>query len=196
MNSKLYLPFQGLRSSIKRSVLEKLGGFDEGFFMYYEDTDLSLRAVLAGYTCLYVPTSVVYHQYTFRFSPLKCFLQDRNRYVALLKTLRWRTLIVPLPSLLLSELVAWGYAFLRGLQHVLSKFRSCLWLIRNFSKILEARSRIQVLRKVDDRVILARFSHRLTFAQTAHPWIAVVLESIFNPLLFLLARISRLIVAW
>lgn len=181
---------------IKRSVLERIGGFDEGFFMYYEDTDLSLRAMLAGYTCLYVPTSVVYHQYTFRFSPLKCFFQERNRYVSLLKTLRWRTLIVLLPSLLLSELVAWSYAFQSGLQHVLSKFRSCLWLIRNLPQILEARSRTQILRQVDDRLILARFGYRFTFAQTTHPWIATGLERTFNPLLYLLARISRLIVAW
>jgi hypothetical protein len=34
---------------------------DEDLFMWYEDVDLSFRARLAGYECLYVPTAVVYH---------------------------------------------------------------------------------------------------------------------------------------
>jgi len=58
----------GAAFAIKRSVLEHIGHFDESFFIYYEDTDLSLRAALAGYDCIYVPTSVVYHKYAFRFS--------------------------------------------------------------------------------------------------------------------------------
>jgi hypothetical protein len=181
---------------IKRSVLEQIGGFDESFFIYYEDTDLSLRAMLAGYTCLYVPSSVVYHQYTLRFSPWKCFLQERNRYFSLLKTLRWRTLIVLLPMLLLSELIAWGYVLLQGPEHIRSKLRSYIWLISKRRHILEARSQVQALRRVNDRVLLNRFSHRLTFTQLTNPWIATMLEKILNPLLLLLGRMIRVIVTW
>jgi GT2 family glycosyltransferase len=181
---------------VKRSVLEQIGGFDGSFFIYYEDTDLSLRAMLAGYTCLYVPTSVVYHEYALRFSPHKCFLQERNRYFSLLKTLRWRTLIALLPMLLLSELIAWGYVLLRGPEHIRSKLRSYIWLIGNRRQILKARRRVQALRQVDDHVLLERFSHRLTFTQLANPWIATTLERIFNPLLLLLGRVIRVIVSW
>lgn len=181
---------------IKRSVLEQIGGFDESFFIYYEDTDLSLRAMLAGYVCLYVPSSVVYHQYTLRFSPRKCFLQERNRYFSLIKTLRWRTLIALLPMLLLSELIAWSYVLLQGPEHVRSKLRSYAWLISNRQQVLEARRRVQCLRRVDDRVLLNRFSHRLTFAQLTNPWIATLLGKMFNPLLFPLGRVIRSIVIW
>jgi GT2 family glycosyltransferase len=181
---------------IKRSVLERIGGFDEAFFIYYEDTDLSLRAMLAGYTCLYVPTSVVYHQYALRFSPRKCFLQERNRYFSLLKTLRWRTLIALLPMLLLSELIAWGYALLRGPEHIRSKLRSYIWLIGNRRQILKARRRVQALRRVDDHMLLDRFGHRLTFTQLTKPWIATMLERILNPLLLLSGRVIRVIVSW
>ena len=46
----------------KKEVFEKVGLFDEDFFAYYEDTDLSFRAQLAGYRCLFVPRAVVYHE--------------------------------------------------------------------------------------------------------------------------------------
>jgi GT2 family glycosyltransferase len=45
----------------RRSMLEEIGLFDEAFFAYCEDGDLSFRAQLAGYRCLYVPDAVVYH---------------------------------------------------------------------------------------------------------------------------------------
>jgi hypothetical protein len=44
-----------------REMLRDLGGFDEDFFMYYEDVDFSFRAQLKGYKCIYVPTALIYH---------------------------------------------------------------------------------------------------------------------------------------
>jgi GT2 family glycosyltransferase len=51
----------GAAFAIRRQVFEALDGFDEDFFMVYEDVDLSYRARLAGWTCLYVPTALVKH---------------------------------------------------------------------------------------------------------------------------------------
>jgi GT2 family glycosyltransferase len=44
-----------------RDAFLAVGGFDERFFCYYEDTDLALRLRLAGYRCWYVPAAVVRH---------------------------------------------------------------------------------------------------------------------------------------
>ena len=45
----------------RRDVFSAVGGFDEAFETYLEDVDLSLRACLAGFVCLYCPDAVVYH---------------------------------------------------------------------------------------------------------------------------------------
>ncbi len=45
----------------RREMLDDIGLFDEDFFAYCEDGDLSFRAQLAGYGCLYVPGAIVYH---------------------------------------------------------------------------------------------------------------------------------------
>jgi GT2 family glycosyltransferase len=46
---------------VRRDVFEKLGGFDEKFFISFEDVDLSWRARIMGYRILINPKSVVYH---------------------------------------------------------------------------------------------------------------------------------------
>jgi GT2 family glycosyltransferase len=51
----------GGASIYRRSVLRDVGPFDEDFFAFYEDVDWNLRAQLAGFSCRYVPTAVVYH---------------------------------------------------------------------------------------------------------------------------------------
>lgn len=46
---------------VRRSVFDTVGFFDETFFLYYEETDLCLRARRAGFRCWYVPASRVVH---------------------------------------------------------------------------------------------------------------------------------------
>ena len=48
---------------LRRSALEELGGFDEGFRLYCEDIDLCYRAARAGWERWYVPAAVVEHAY-------------------------------------------------------------------------------------------------------------------------------------
>jgi len=46
---------------IRKSVIEQVGGFDESFFMYGEDIDLSHRIVQAGYVNYYYPKTNIIH---------------------------------------------------------------------------------------------------------------------------------------
>ena len=45
----------------RRDVFDRLGGLDEGFFMYWEDADYCRRAAALGLSCMYVPTVEVRH---------------------------------------------------------------------------------------------------------------------------------------
>ncbi len=45
----------------RRELFRRIGLFDENYYMYLEDVELSLRAQLTGHPCLYVPEAVVYH---------------------------------------------------------------------------------------------------------------------------------------
>lgn len=51
----------GASMMLRKRVVEQLSGFDESYFLYYEETDFCLRAKRAGYATWYVPTSRVMH---------------------------------------------------------------------------------------------------------------------------------------
>jgi N-acetylglucosaminyl-diphospho-decaprenol L-rhamnosyltransferase len=46
---------------VRRSAFEQIGGFDTGFFMYFEDVDLGYRLGKAGFRNVYEPTARVTH---------------------------------------------------------------------------------------------------------------------------------------
>ena len=52
----------GAAPVFRRDVFDLLGGYEERFFLYYEDVDLAFRAVLAGYHALLVPRAHVTHR--------------------------------------------------------------------------------------------------------------------------------------
>ena len=46
---------------VRRTLFERLGGFDERFFVYLEDLDFSLRAKHAGWKSIYLADAAAYH---------------------------------------------------------------------------------------------------------------------------------------
>lgn len=73
---------------LRKAYLDQVGLFDESFFLYYEDTDLSWRGQLLGWSYRYVPTSVVRHKHAQSSgvgSELFRFQVERNRLLVLTK---------------------------------------------------------------------------------------------------------------
>ena len=46
---------------MRREIFEKVGGFDEEYFLYVEDVDLSFKVRTSGYCVRYIPEAVVWH---------------------------------------------------------------------------------------------------------------------------------------
>jgi GT2 family glycosyltransferase len=99
----------GAACMIVRDVFELLGGFDEDFFMVYEDVDLSFRARLAGYRCIYVADAVVQHAGSAslgRLSKAAVFYGQRNLEWTYVKNMPWPLLLRSLPSHVLFDTAA------------------------------------------------------------------------------------------
>lgn len=91
----------------RRSMLDEIGLFDEDFFAYCEDGDLSFRAQLAGYRSLYVPQAVVYHVGSAstggKRSATATYLGTRNSLSLLVKNLPLPLIPHVLPFFLLGQ---------------------------------------------------------------------------------------------
>lgn len=71
---------------VRRDLMQQLGGFDEGFFLYGEDMDLCARAGAAGYRVRYEPQAIAYHEGGHsapRTTLLAAFARSRIRFARL-----------------------------------------------------------------------------------------------------------------
>jgi GT2 family glycosyltransferase len=99
----------------RRTMLDEIGLFDEGFFAYYEDVDLAWRAQNAGWRCLYAPRARIYHAHSAtggQDPSRKRFLIGRNKVWTLIKNYPAVRLAVTWPLILGFELTAVLYSLL------------------------------------------------------------------------------------
>ncbi|MDP3888618.1 MAG: glycosyltransferase family 2 protein [bacterium] len=176
--------FSGSTFLIKRNLFLGLGGFDEDFFMYYEDGDLAWRLRLSGYHILFVPDSVVYHAY--KFNPkedyqkarTKFYLLERNRLAMVIKNYQFRSLLSLLPAISLMEIGMICYFLTRG--WCFEKWKGYWWLVKNCKSIMLKRKKIQMERKVTDKILVKQFSSKIEFAEFDN----LVLRYLVNPFLY------------
>lgn len=80
--------FSGGAALVDTSAVRAVGGSPTGFFLYYEDTDLSWRLRLAGHRIVSAPAAVVWHRHSAsvgQHSVLFHFHNERNRLLMLLR---------------------------------------------------------------------------------------------------------------
>jgi GT2 family glycosyltransferase len=171
----------GAAFAIRRELFAALGSFDERFFMYVEDTDLSWRARLAGYRCRCAAGAVVAHDYRPSYSPAKAFYLDRNRHLMLMKNLGRATYLRLLPGLALAEALTWGFLMLKGPRYWGVKPRVYGWMWAQRAEILAARRQAQARRTAGDGALLGRLTYRLEFEQLAGRTLAGLAAAVFHP---------------
>lgn len=148
---------QGTAFVIRRSVLEAMGGWYSGGFLYHEDVELSWTIRLMGHEIAYVPTPRVEHDYALTMSPEKLFLLERNRWEMLLANTRPMTRLTLSPLLLWSELMMWSYCLMGGPKMLRSKGRTYASIRHRRAVVHERQARIDTLRRVSDWVVLRSF---------------------------------------
>lgn len=154
---------EGSAMMIRKSVFNELEGFDEDYFMFYEDVDLCWRARLAGYRIAAASDAVVYHFMGagagggesagggFETTLFRRYHSERNTISTLLKNYSTASLIFIMPLYFLvgfSEIIL--FSVLGKFKMVSAYFKAYQWNIRNISKIFSKRTKIQRRRKVSD----------------------------------------------
>ncbi len=103
----------------RRDLLLGLGLFDESFFCYLEDMDISFRARRCGYLCRYVHDALVYHAGSAssgsRHNAFKVRLSARNNISLIARNLKGWMLLINLPFLVAGHVIKMIYFMMKGL---------------------------------------------------------------------------------
>lgn len=152
----------------RKQMLDEIRFFDEDFFLLYEDVDLSFRAQLRGYKCLYVPEAVVYHKGSGSIgddTPTSVYYSHRNLEWVYIHNMPRNLIIKTIVPHILYDLAAFLFFAAKGRsrEFIKAKYHS----MKKIKRALEKRRRIQDLKKVSDGYIWSimekeRYFPRLT----------------------------------
>lgn len=170
-----------------RDLIADTGGFQELYFMYLEDIELSLRAKILGYRVLCDNDAVITHDYVQNLTANKFFYLERNRLLTLLIIAQRRTLTRMAAALVLTELATWAYALLQGSAYITVRWRVLTWFFRDRQTWQALRKDMQQRRRTSDEVWLKDALEALPFDQlvSSQP-LATWLDRLTRPLYKLL----------
>jgi len=161
-NQREIFAASGGASLYRVGMLKTVGMFDEDFFAYYEDVDLSFRAQLAGWKVRYVPAAVAYHQIGATSSKIKGFTTYqtlKNIPLMVWKDVPRRYFLRVWPRMVLAFWLFAGRAVLRG--QIVAVCKGIIMGPVLWPKKLIERYRVQKSRKVSDEYIWDMFVHDL-----------------------------------
>lgn len=142
----------------RTAMLRDIGFFDEDFFLLYEDVDLSFRAQLKGYKCLYVPEALVYHKGSASIvhdSPRSVYYGHRNLEWVYIQNMPFWLLLRTIIPHILYDIAALSYFIVSGRGK--DFFRAKKDAMKGLKRALEKRQRIQGGKVVDDAYLWGLF---------------------------------------
>ena len=161
----------GACNLVRMNAIRHAGGYNELFFHYFEDHEFSLRMNAFGHRTYCQPTATVFHKkgkgtpgLSFRnkdkYPPRRAYHTIRNRWMTILITYQFRTIVLLIPALFLFEVGTFLRVISSGWLIQWLKAIKSIW--QQMDQILENRSFIQKNRVLSDYHILS--SGKLTFA--------------------------------
>jgi GT2 family glycosyltransferase len=143
----------------RRSMLQEIGFLDDEFFMIYEDVDLSFRAQLCGYACMYVPSAIVFHRYRASLStrPFRqVFFSQRNIEFVYLKNMPAGLLLRSFLQHFLYEIGAGMFFVEKGSTGAFLKAKFAV--LKHLPQLLRKRRRIQRKKSISNAELRALMS--------------------------------------
>ncbi|MCF7795070.1 glycosyltransferase family 2 protein [Patescibacteria group bacterium] len=171
---------------IKKELFEKIEGYNEEFYMYHDDVELSLKVKMLGYSIILAPKSVLYHKYEFSRSIRMLYYMERNRLMTLFLFYNTKTLVLIAPALVVVELGLIMYSLFNSWLSVKLKTYKYFFSFKNIATIRRERKKIKSLQKISDREFFGSLSANLEFG--AKPSLALKL---FSPLIILYYKLVK-----
>lgn len=177
---------------MKKQVFEKVDGYDEEFYMYHDDLEISWKARLAGYKIMLAPKSIIYHKYEFSRSVRMVYYMERNRYLSMFIFYKFATLLLILPAMIIMEFGMLFFSLINKWFKTKIKVNLYFLKISTWKFILRKRKQVNCFRKLKDKDLVKNFSGQVLFQEIQNP----LLKYVGNPLINIYWKIVRKIVFW
>ncbi|MDG6221992.1 MAG: glycosyltransferase family 2 protein [Candidatus Bathyarchaeota archaeon] len=154
---------------IRRNVFNQIGGFDKDYFIYDDDTDLSFRARLLGYSVLFVSSSVVIHRSSVLrgVSGTMLYHSSKNRMHTAIKNYEFKNVCWRFPLLgFFTLVVSAGFFITKNHDAAKASLRGLMNTITDFKKIWTKRLNFQPKRNVKDFELVKKGFVRNDFRST------------------------------
>ena len=172
-----------------KKILKKIGLFDPFLFAFHDDLELCWRAALNRIKSFYVPKSIVYHPIegtSFKWSPLKFKLMERNRKYCLLTLYDRSTFYKMLPALIVVDIAVFFFYLSKGLMKM--KFLADLEILKNLKIINKKYSENQKIKNISDKEIIHSFKNEVIVPR----WVVNnKINSLFNNFLKTISKITK-----
>jgi hypothetical protein len=157
--SRVVLAGCGAATLFRRSVFEEVHGLDEEFFAYLDDIDLALRAHLAGYQGVYVPTALACHVGSATlgqaFHPKIVEWMTRNQILLIAKNYPSGVLLKLLPQILVFQILWFGMVLRK--RRFISYVRGMIGAMRALPRTIRRREQLK-RRRIADAEFLSLLS--------------------------------------
>jgi len=144
----------GAGTLVRVSALHGEQLFDEKFFSYHEDTDLSLRLKLRGYKVVIEPKSVIWHYFEFAKNKINYYWMERNRYALVFSYYKCWTLFLIFPMLVVMEIGQSLFSIKGGWWDMKAKVHRDLFSAAFWKWVCERRRNLKRIRTISDRKLL------------------------------------------
>lgn len=152
------LSARGASMLMKKEIFFKLGGFDENFFVSFEDVDLGWRANIAGYDVVLSPKSLVYHLGSQTIKNLNNEVQFHGVKNSLIIRLTNFELLYSIKSIMILFFISTIRKLFKisliqdpetppPLPSMKNIFFGSFWIIKNLNYIYQKRKQIKKIRK-------------------------------------------------
>jgi GT2 family glycosyltransferase len=149
----------GALFAARTATWRALGGFDEQYFAYHEDADLSLRCWQAGHRVRFLPEAIAWHHYEFSRTPTKQYLLERNRWITLLTVFPGSVLAAIALPLAGFEIAVVAVAARQG--WLGDKLRGYSWLLKNVPYLRARRRRVRAANRISTVAFAELLSSRI-----------------------------------
>ena len=165
---------------IRREIFTEIGGYNEDYYMYHDDLDISLKTKLAGYKIILAAKSILWHKYEFERSVRMLYYMERNRAISFLAFYPMPALILLSPVFLAMSLGMLLFSVVGGW------FKTDLKVFGYFLKpsswrlIFKLRHHLKLITKKPISLISKTFKGRIEFQEIDNLILKYLVNPIFN----------------